>query len=322
MKRNKGGRPPKPADSKKGANLNVRISEKLRDLLLQEAERIDGSISDAVTALLWKALTAEQDIEKRIRGRFGDPTTQSLLSNVADGIATIQMRLGNQNDWLDHPFVFDQSRKMIDTVLDLRRPRGRADQLPENMKRWPAALKQDAKNVGETTGLRLALHIDAAGDKALARGLRTDELEALRKQAEIAHQKLEKSGEAGRGKVAALQARTRTINAMVSLISQGCVAGTKVSMAKVFSGITGAQFAEQRSVIVQRIRSATQGKLKVPEPNFDGGLAALLDHAASWETSWEVITDKQHRDMQRRAMQPHPDETEDEANIQQKETTK
>ena len=45
----------------------------------------------------------------------------------------------------------------------------------------------------------------------------------------------------------------------------------------------------------------TKGKLTEAASSFESDLALILEAATKWEASSEMISDKQHREMQRRA---------------------
>jgi hypothetical protein len=151
----KPGRPPKEEGTKRDTRLSVRISSKLRDVL--EAARHDPeherSLSDEVALRLWESFTADERIEKR----FAGTDTALLLQILAEQIRAIEVGLGGEHHWLDHPFVFDQVRKMIGVLLDRFTPSGQRSALPEAVRVRHPSLRKHAKNIG----LRAAL--DALG---------------------------------------------------------------------------------------------------------------------------------------------------------------
>jgi hypothetical protein len=319
--RRKAGRPPKAAGNKKSDRLSVRISSKLRSELEKARRRPHGEVSlaEQVEQMLWSSLTAQSDIEKR----FGGHTTSNLLAILADQIMAIELLAGGES-WLDSPWVFAQARAMIDFILDHRKPRGRAG-LPENVRRWPPLLKANVENIGRDRAREALALLEAASsasveeelkeprpsphyfDKALARGLRGSPLAELEEHRQRTHARMEwywesrgTSGDARRRKVDALLARKKTVDGLVGYLRAGLVEGAKIDIAKVLKGVTGANLLAQKSAIIDRIKSATAGKLIGPAPTFDSDLARILEAAAKWESSDEVISDRQHRDMQRR----------------------
>jgi hypothetical protein len=303
----KRGRP--KTGGRKGVPVGLRFTKELRDRL-EDARRAYGrSLSQEIELRLWDSFTVQEKIEQR----FGGHSTSAFLSIVADGIMAIQTFADEH--WLDNPFVFEQVQKMLDVMLDHRKPRGRPV-LPENIRRRVTLLKADAKNllkadaknIGQKTALECLIELDAAGnarvpgefpppmhyfDKPLARGLRESPLAKM--------EKLEHRREARRHKVNALLARTRTVNMLVDFLKMGLVEGASINIAKMLKGVTGENLTQQKPVIIGRVKSATEGKLIGPAPNFESDLGRLLDAAAKWETSDELISNKQHRDMQRRA---------------------
>jgi hypothetical protein len=159
--RRKAGRPPKAEGDKKSAHLSIRVSARLRDELEAARRRPDGevSLSEQVEQMLWSALTAEADVEKRL----GGPTTSALLSIIADGVAHVETFAGGEH-WLDNRYTFEQVRVMIDTVLDHLKPRGRRV-LPESIRKRHPLLKADAKIIGQKTALHLLTLLDAGGNR-------------------------------------------------------------------------------------------------------------------------------------------------------------
>jgi hypothetical protein len=327
----KAGRPTKADGDKKSHHLSIRISGKLRGQLeetrrrSEHAQKKSVSLSEHVEQLLWQALTAEREIEKRL----GGPTTSAFLSIVADGISTVQGHLDGEH-WLDNPFVYGQVREMLDDMLDRRRPRGRRV-LPENIRRWPALLKEDAGKIGRKTALRLLSLLDAAGnareeappsesrpskhyfDKPLARGLRGSPLAELQKHRQRVKRRADAAGEVAIGrKMDALSARSITIGVLVSYLLPRLIKGAKMAnMAKVFDGITGVNFGEKKPVIIERLKSATKGRLiEHPGIDLDRDVARILDHAAVGEVGGDLtISDDQHHAMQRRAVKAEAEET-------------
>jgi hypothetical protein len=226
----KRGRPRLRAEDRKGKPVNIRFNPGLR-ALLEEACRRSGarSLSAEIEQRLSDSLTVQQQIE----ARFGGPTTAAFLTIIADGIMEIQAAADGEH-WLDNRFIFEQVRTMLDAMLNHRRPSGRADVLPENIRKWHPLLKADAKDIGRKTALRRLALLDAAGnarevppsflaptqhymDKSLARGLRGSPRAELEKLEQGSRTKTERywksrstSGDARRRKVDALIARSRT----------------------------------------------------------------------------------------------------------------
>jgi hypothetical protein len=319
----KRGRPRLNEQDRKTEPVGIRLTKELRGLL-EDARGRSGarSLSQEIEARLWSALTAEKEIEKRL----GGPTTSAFLSIVADGIIAIQTHFDGEH-WLDDPFVYEQVREMLGKMLDRRKPRGRRV-LPENIRRWPALLREDAGKIGRKTAARLFDLLDAAGnareeaptefppskhyfDKPLARGLRGSPPAELQKHRQNARRKTDAAGEKALDrKLEALGGRSVTVGALVSYLLPRLIKGAKMAnMAKVFDGITGANFGEKKPVIIERLKSATKGRLiEHADIDLDRDVAKILDAASAGEVGDLMISDGQHRAMQRRSVEAEAEE--------------
>jgi hypothetical protein len=318
------GRPQKDAGSRKSAHLSVRISPKLRDKLETERRQLEGEPS--LSRLIEDRLRESFELGKSIDELFGGKKTRQILQIVAERIAGIE--ISTQLGWLDDRYTFDQVKSMIDVVLEHLRPAGRRT-IPKPM-RWHASLRKDVENLGRHSALLALACIESARDypkesdvprqygrAALQFGSRVkgSPIDELQKDRQQTRRRIwEYHGKRPPADAASEEALDRTVNAitarfltvatLVNYLKPRLIKGaTMVSMAKTFKGVTGANFSENKPIIIERIKSATRGKL-VDHPAIDVArdVAKILEDASVRETSNETISDEQHRTLQRRVV--------------------
>jgi hypothetical protein len=324
--RRRAGRPSKDEGSKKSAHLSIRISAKLRDLLEKARRRSGGevSLSEEVELRLIASFQADKEVEER----FGGYPTAGLLAIVAKCIRAIEIRCDGDH-WLDNAFVFGQARQMLNVLLDHFRPRGKrvipklhpslgkyAKEIGPYEARRALALLEQAKNASRQEIENIPVELRPVEylqvKNVLGRLLQrkpTDELQAYeeqrRRRIDAYWESRGTTAEAQRRRVDALTERRMTASALVGFLKPKLVEGTKISISKVFKDVTGANLAQQKVAIIERIKAETKGKLTDPATNLESDLGRLLDAAAKRETSAEGISDKQHRNIQRRDEEAH-----------------
>jgi hypothetical protein len=172
----KAGRPPKDAANRRDTRLSVRISTALRNKLetarLEEDER---SLSEEVEI----RLSGSFDMDKTISELFGGKETSLILQILAEQIDAIEALVGGRSDipydparprlgpaklrWFKDPFVYDQVRLMLDTVLQHFKPAGRRV-IPKHLLPYPAA-KREVENMGKHFAILALAQIEAARDQ-------------------------------------------------------------------------------------------------------------------------------------------------------------
>jgi hypothetical protein len=316
---NRRGRPRLKKKDRKSEPVGVRLTKELRDRL--EDARRQGDAERSLTAEIELRLRESFEREKEIERRFGGPATARLLEIVADRIKSIEISTGGTGEpggtpklrWFEDRFTYDQVRSMIDVVLDHFRPPGRRT-IPKAM-RWHPSLKKDVENLGRHSALLALACLESAAsfskesdvpalyDRAalpLGRRLKGSPIDELSKDREQRRQRILKNpikrnaaAEAKEArKVDALLARTvdvtcaPAVNALGSYLKPRLIQGAKVNIHKVFKGVTGANLAQQKAAIIERMKAATKGKLADPATSLDeSDLGRLLDTAGKRETS-------------------------------------
>lgn len=305
------------------------MSAKLRALLDSARRRPEGerSLSQEIELRLWGSFTAEKDIEKR----FGGVGTADVLGRLANSIKAIEVNAGGARHWLDDPFVYEHVRTMINIVLDQLKPRGRRV-VPKPLRRWHPSLRQDIENIGRRHALELLAQLKAGlkeqntpkewppvellqASGSLGRRVRgtpivnfLDYEEKIERRRDRYRKKRDASLEphrgmlAEQGKVDPFSARGNTIYAIVSYLRPRLIKGAALSMADVLNGITGRDLAENKPIILERIKAATEGKLIGDASTLDGDFTKIINAASAWERlSRHRFSNKQHRELQRQA---------------------
>jgi hypothetical protein len=323
------GRPRLREEERRSQPVGIRLTKALRDKLETERRQLEGEPS--LSRLIEDRLRESFELGKSIDELFGGKKTRQILQIVAERIAGIE--ISTQLGWLDDRYTFDQVKSMIGIVLEHLRPAGRRA-IPKPM-RWHASLRKDVENLGRHSALLALACIESARDHpresdvpfqyrkaALQLGSRLkgspiDELQNDRQQTRrriFEYHGKQPPADAGSEEALvrkgnAVTARFMTVAALVSYLKPRLIKGTTmVSMAKIFEGVTGANFSENKPIIIERIKSATKGKLvNHPDVDIDRHVGQILDVRSASEVlrevSDETISDEQHRTMQRRAVQ-------------------
>jgi hypothetical protein len=154
------GRPPKDEDSKKTAHLSVRVSTSLRNRLEQARQEEGGrSLSEEVEI----RLSSSFDLDKSIDELFGGKETRLIFQIVAKQIDLMAALVGGRTDvpydparprlgpaklhWTKDRFVHDQTKLLIDTVLQHFKPRGRPI-IPKSLLSY-SSTKREVARIGK-----------------------------------------------------------------------------------------------------------------------------------------------------------------------------
>jgi hypothetical protein len=289
------GRPRKASADRKSARLSIRVSALLRDQL-EVARRGPGgeqTLADEVQQRLWGSFKEEE----KIASLFGGEGTARVLRMLIKCIKQVEDHTGDR--WLGNGFVHHQVRTAIDIVLDHFKPKGRA--MPERLRRLPA-LKKNAESIGKYAALHALVLLQLAkteempidlppvtaydAKRVLGHKLRGNPAAAFEKlRREQQRQQLPPSGRAA--KVALREnwaaGREATVKAAVEQLTPVLVKGAinKIDWRLVMARITDKNFTNKKVVIVNRLRTQLESKLKdagISDRVFDG-LAKLLDKA-------------------------------------------
>jgi hypothetical protein len=141
MSKSKRGRPPKSEADKKGVQLSIRMSTRLREELEQARRKNAASLNEEIGQRL--------ELSFELSKRFGSPGTYSFCRLVAEGIQLIEHNCSRgEETWLRNRFIFDQVTSLIDVMLDHFKPKGGRAK-PKHLN------KQFAENVGKQIALYL-----------------------------------------------------------------------------------------------------------------------------------------------------------------------
>ena len=244
------------------------------------------------------SFTAEKDFEELL----GGVETARLLRAVANRIAAIEVEIGirEHHTWLDDPFAFAEIRAMLNGILDRIKPSGRRV-MPEWMRHRHPVLK---KNIGRRHALEALALMEAEAKYPFGSRLRGSPIAELRTGWEQARERIlenrMKRNTAAERKTALkfekLQAPlVSTIDPIVDSavnhlvlylkpkVKPGLPKGKELTMVDVlraFEGVTGANMAERKPAIIERLKRVVRGKL-TDESGLDANLGRLVDAAVN-----------------------------------------
>jgi hypothetical protein len=327
------GRPRKAAADRRSEPISLRIPRPLR-ARLEEARR-SGGVERSITDEVCLRLRASFDDNTEIVG----PRTAAVLLLIGRQIAAIETRF--QSDWLSNGWTFDQCEWVIGELLKGFRPAGRRI-LPKlarmNRKATENFVKERAllapallEQVGDATQrdldtLELAPPADYSRIAELVKGSPTEKL--AKHWQRIQRPKSRREEDWAR-QYPAIAARTATIGSLDSYLSPRLPKSVRLKWAKIFAGVTGANFTEKKALIIERIKAAVGNRLTELKPapaviekieaikaegkplpswvrlpqGIDHDLGRILDAAAvvEREAGNELISEQQFRAMQGRA---------------------
>jgi hypothetical protein len=325
------GRPRLKEAERRSEPVGVRLTRELRSRLEDEAA-VDGrSLTQEIELRLRESFV----LQKKVNDAFGGKHTRQFLEVMADLIRSIEISAGGTETdeagdvrirWLDDPFTYDLVRSMFETVLQNLRPRGR--RAVQKALRWHPSLRADVANLGRDSALRALVYLRALKDNPqdspdmphppgyrraaslLGRPTSADPARELKARQRKRWGKFPRgaTSEEGGRRMEAIIARFITVRAIAAYLQPRLRRGPEVDMATIFAGVTGANFENQKQVIVGRIKDAAQGRFKpavkikgeVTKVDVDGDLKQILDADRSRALGDEILPADRYRDWSRK----------------------
>jgi hypothetical protein len=163
--RRRRGRPPKDDETRKSAQLSVRIPAALRERL--DAARRKSETDRSLSQEIEMRLRLSFEMDARIQDRFGGPTNYWLFHTMASLVRIIENQTGRR--WWEDPYTFQQVKSCVEAIFRHLTPTGRVA-IPKHFLAFPYG-KQQAPTLGERLALLALANLEVVlrgdGDEGL-----------------------------------------------------------------------------------------------------------------------------------------------------------